>query len=476
MSWAEVQQGLPGALGANRPGSATPHVVISLPSMNIGDSLLEHYAARIPAMEHRYLLGVAMLARITTCEMVLVCSATPPPEVVDQHFDDLPVAVRADCRRRFHLVDVADASPRGLTAKLLDRPDLLAALRERVAGRPAFIEPWNVTDAEVRLAVALGVPVNGTSPDLWHLGAKSVGRRLFREAGVPIPEGAEDVRTLDDVVDGIREIRRRRPGCAGVVVKLDDSAAGDGNRVLRFDSAEDVGRLVGELPAAYLAELDRGGVVEELVAGEPFSSPSVQFDLLPDGTWWALSTHEQVLGGADGQVYLGCRFPAEDEYAARLGVLGSAAAAALADRGVLGRISVDFAVGREPGGAPRVCALEVNLRKGGTTHPYAALRNLVPGYYDVAEARWVVDSDGTHRFYEATDNLVDADWLGRDPGEVVRVVRGAGLAFDHGSGTGVVLHMLSCLAIDGRMGLTAVGASRAQAADLFATASAALRP
>jgi hypothetical protein len=45
-------------------------------------------------------------------------------------------------------------------------------------------------------------------------------------------------------------------------------------------------------------------------------------------------------------------------------------------------------------------------------------------------------------------------------------IAGAGLQFDHQSGTGVALHMLSCLAIDGRFGLTAIGRSPAHAMEL----------
>jgi len=49
-----------------------------------------------------------------------------------------------------------------------------------------------------------------------------------------------------------------------------------------------------------------------------------------------------------------------------------------------------------------------------------------------------------------------------------------GLHLDHETGTGVVLHMLSCLAVDGRFGLTAVGRDADHAAELFAGARAAV--
>ncbi len=102
-----------------------------------------------------------------------------------------------------------------------------------------------------------------------------------------------------------------------------------------------------------------------------------------------LATHEQMLGAPEGQVYVGCRFPASPDYAARLGRYGHAVGEALARRGALGRFSVDFMCAQAGNGSWDVFALEINLRKGGTTHPYAALRNLAPGHYDIDSGQWV---------------------------------------------------------------------------------------
>jgi hypothetical protein len=44
--------------------------------------------------------------------------------------------------------------------------------------------------------------------------------------------------------------------------------------------------------------------------------------------------------------------------------------------------------------------------------------------------------------------------------EVIDAVDAAGLGFDHRTGTGVVVHMLSGLGIDGRLGLTAFDTTR----------------
>jgi hypothetical protein len=209
----------------------------------------------------------------------------------------------------------------------------------------------------------------------------------------------------------------------------------------------------------------KGGIVEAMVAGDRFTSPSVQVDILPDGEVEVLATHEQLLGGEDGQVYMGARFPADPAYAPELAEHGSRVGEALARAGAVGRFALDFAA-VETGGRWEVVALEINLRKGGTTHPYACLRNLVPGRYDAGAGTWRADMGGT-RAYVASDNVVDPAWTGKPPAEVIAAVREAGLQFDPGTGVGVVLLMLSGLAIDGRFAAVAIGRDEAEAQRLF---------
>jgi hypothetical protein len=121
-----------------------------------------------------------------------------------------------------------------------------------------------------------------------------------------------------------------------------------------------------------------------------------------------------------------------------------------------------------------VHAIEVNLRKGGTTHPYSALRHLAPGRYD-AESGAYTDDSGRKKFYVASDNLVDETWTGIPESDVLTALDEAGLTFDRDSRTGVVPYMLSCLALDGRFGITAIGDSPGQAEDLHRGTIAAVR-
>jgi len=452
-SFAEIQGRLPIALAANRPDSATDHVVVALPSSSVGESLLSHYQDRIPVLEHRYLVAALMLGRLPQCELVFVASRDPGREVLDYYASLLPQDGRTILRERLHVVVVPDLSARSVAATLLDRRDLLNDIKQLIGNRPAVIEPWNVSDAEVNVALALGVPINGSSPDVWPVGFKSAGRRLFRQAGVPVPVGVEDLQSLADVAAGIERIRRSRPDLDAVILKLDDSGAGDGNVVIDVRSS-DVRETLARLPEWYITDLSAGGVVEERVSGLRFASPSAQIDVLPGGQVAVLATHEQVVG-PDGQVYTGCRFPAGPAYSAQIAEHALATGRVLADKGAIGRASVDFAATQDASGHWQVFALEVNLRKGGTTHPYAVLRNAVPGTYEIAEGCWRIPQGGS-RCYSATDNLMDPAWTGLPSKDAISAVKAAGLDFRPSAGTGVVLHMLSGLGIDGRLGLTAI--------------------
>jgi hypothetical protein len=476
-----LQAGLGNALAANRQGSTIDHVLIPLPSYSVSESLLSHYADRIPSLEHRYLNATLIAGRIEACEIVYISSKRPAPEVIDYYISLMPAHRRGVVRDRLRIIEVDDGTPRSVAARAAADPALVAELKAIIGDRPALIEPWNVTEQEIAFALALGVPINGTRPELRSLGFKSAGRRLFAESGVPVPVGREDVRTVDDVVDAILAIRAEHPDAPGVVIKHDDSGAGDGNVVIDLgplagasDPAAWLRTTIGSLPEWYLADLAAGGVVEERIAGSHFSSPSAQVDIDPSGGVVVLATHEQVLGGPGDQVYLGCRFPADPAYASELARHAAAIGRRLAAEGALGRFSVDFVAAREDDGPWRVYAIEVNLRKGGTTHPYAALRNLVPGRYDVDAGQWVAANDGSPRAYSSTDNLVDPAWLGLAPKAVIDAVAAAGLQFDGERGTGVVLHMLSGLAIDGRLGLTAIGRTREEANALHAATAAAV--
>lgn len=478
-AYDQVQSELPTAWRPEGSASPEPRVVIVMPSFSMGPALLSHYAHRIPALEQRDLYGVLLLSN-PSCRVVYLSVQRIPDYLVEYVVSLVPSLDLADVRRRLALITVDDASPRSLAAKLVDRPDLLARVHDFVGSDPAMIEPWNVTAAERDVAVALGIPLHGSHPRLLALGSKSGSRRVFARAGVPHPAGVEEVASRRDIVRALTTLRRTKPEMSAVVIKLDNSAAGDGNAVVDLtglpasgtwaESAALESRLV-TLPDWYVPAVEaEGAIVEELIQGEAYRSPSVQLTATPQGEVVVLSTHDQILGGQSRQVYEGCRFPAHEGYAGQIADDGLRIGQQLAAEGVVGRFGVDFATVLD-GSGWQSYALEINLRKGGTTHPFGTAQQLMHGVYD-ARAGTYRDDRGLARFYVSTDNLLDPRWMSMDPQEVIRRVDRAGLAWDPSRRTGVVLHMLGCLAIDGRFGLTAFGASRDEAEEFYAAVRA----
>ena len=177
-----------------------------------------------------------------------------------------------------------------------------------------------------------------------------------------------------------------------------------------------------------------------------------------------LATHEQRLGGPDQQVYLGCSCPAEADYAPLLARLTVATGNQLAERGARGRFAVDFVASSGDGGWA-VHGVEINLRKGGTTHTLGLTRLLTTSEYDAA-AGVLRTEDDQHVHYAATDNLVDEGWRSRTPADVHAALAEAGLGYDPTVASASCRTCSTAFRVDGRMGYTAIAGSAAEVAEL----------
>jgi hypothetical protein len=217
----------------------------------------------------------------------------------------------------------------------------------------------------------------------------------------------------------------------------------------------------------------RGGVVEERITGEEFRSPSVQLRVTPLGKLEVLSTHDQLLGGPSGQSYLGCVFPGDPAYAATITRDAVKVGERLAGEGVIGRFAMDFVAVRRPDGKWETYAIELNLRKGGTTHPFLTLQFLTDGTYDPEAAVFTAPS-GKQKFFVASDHVENPLYRTLTADDLFDLGARTGIHFDQLRETGVVFHMMSALGEHGRTGLTAVAESPEEAQTLYAEAVATL--
>ena len=287
-------------------------------------------------------------------------------------------------------------------------------------------------------------------------------------------------------------MRAAKPAVTTAIAKLNDGVAGRGNAVVNLRELPVAGRAEERVELArrveamefedsavtlpwYLSRFgEDGGIVEERVGGVEIRSPSVQLRVTPLGEVELLSTHDQLLGGPSGQTYLGCRFPADFGYARaitqRSGQGRRAARAGGRARPLRARLRRRARHGR--GWTPY--AIEVNLRKGGTTHPFLTLQFLTDGEYDPATALFIAPS-GREKHLVATDHLEDDRLRGVTLDDLFDVAVRHGLQFHQARQTGVVFHMMGGLAELGQVGLTAVGDSRDHADTLFRRAERVIR-
>ena len=419
-------------------------------------------------------------------ELTYITSLPVAQRTIDYYISLLPRRLRLSARKRLRLVSLGDGGPRPLSEKLLERPHVLEQIRRTLADpKLAYLMPYNSTTLERDIALELDIPLFGADPEHAWLGTKSGSRALFARAGVPHALGAEQIRTIQDAVEAICALRAAKPELAALIIKLDHAVSGEGNALLDLAGLPVPGargearlikqrleRLVPEVdgvsPAVYLRKLAaQGGVVEERITGREPRSPSVQLEITPAGAVTLLSTHDQILHGRSGQQFAGCRFPADRGYALVISALAQRVAERLADMGVIGRLAIDFLVTRGEDDRWQPFALEVNLRMGGTTHPYQTLARLTGGSYDPQTASFATRL-GHPRHYVATDHLeiTQLQVLGQ-AGLLARATR-EDIRFDHNRGRGVVFHMLSSVEPLATVGMTAIADAPERADDLYA--------
>lgn len=458
-------------LGRHGPADLETGTVVVVPSLSFAESELRKIMGAVHYEER--LLFMLLWLRRPNLRIVYVTSLPIDPAVIDYYLRFVPDA--RDARRRLQLVTLDDPGAAPLSEKLLRRPDAIEEIRARAGNlAEAYLLPFNVTAAERTLSESLRLPLYGSPPHLFWLGSKTGSRRTARQAGVSVLEGWEDLWDVESIEHAIELIRARSPHADAVVIKLNNGFSGQGNAIVELGGptsplaeAKTTFCAAEETWPSYVGKVgNEGAIVEELVRHEPMVSPSVQLRIAPGGTYEVVSTHDQILGGPEGQVYLGCRFPADPEYRLTIQSAAERVARVLASKGVMGSFGIDFLVAHGHGGN-HVYLSEINLRMGGTTHPFWMARLATEGTYDPVVGE-LIAPDGRPRRYVATDNLKEPSLVGRTPAEVIAAVDRAGVAFDPATGQGITLHLLGALARFGKMGATCIAETLEDAEKLSA--------
>src|SRR6266540_2957263 len=440
--------------------SQDPQTIVVVPSMSI-DAI--NSGAVMQAYEERFLF-LLLLLRQPRARLIYVTSQTILPSIIDYYLALLPGVIPSHARQRLFLISPLDLSVRPLTDKKLDRPRLMERIRSLIMDPDrAHLVPFNTTNREKELALQLGIPMYGADPKFFPLGTKSGCRAIFTEENVPHPLGVENLGSKKELIEAVAQMRARKPSMKQVLVKLNEGVSGEGNAVIDLtglppvagvaDPGREKAMLEERLRAmqfelarvtydSYMKKLkERKGVVEERILGEEIRSPSVQLRVTPLGVVELLSTHDQLLGGPSGQSYLGCVFPADPGYATLITREAAKIGRRLAKEGVIGRFALDFVVVRSKDGKWEPYAIEINLRKGGTTHPFLTLQFLTDGKYDPETAIFTAPG-GQQKFFVASDHVESPLYRTLTPDDLFDIVIRHNLHFNQTRQTGVVFHMM----------------------------------
>lgn len=464
------------------------HILV-VPSLSLDQQELQKIAG-VHYYEERLLFSLIRLRNPNT-RVVYVTSQPLHPSIVDYYLELLPGIPSSHARSRLELFSTYDASKKPLTQKLLERPRLIEKIRRSLNPDLAYMACFNSTELERQLSLKLGIPLLALNPDLLHWGTKSGSREIFAACGIPHPDGSELTWTQEDLAQAIAEVWERQPQLKRIVVKLDQGFSGEGNALMDLrrlgvapgtaSHRERVATIRSALPELrfqcptetwphfYQKVRELGAIAEAFVEGDIKRSPSVQGRITPFGEVEILSTHDQILGGPDGQIFLGCSFPADADYRLAIQEMGRRIGEQLAAKGALERYGVDFIAVRQPPGSPtpwELHAIEINLRKGGTTHPFMALKLLTEGHLNPEDGLFYTHQ-GQAKYYRASDNLQHPSYKGLLPSDLIDIIVSERLHFNCTNGTGAAFHLMGCLSEYGKLGLTSIGNTPQQADDIY---------
>ncbi|GFE70592.1 peptide ligase PGM1-related protein [Chroococcus sp. FPU101] len=463
--------------------------ILVIPSFSI-DQRVGQKVAGFLHYEERLLFSLIRLRNPKT-RLIYVTSQPLSQMSVDYYLQLLPGIPFSHARNRLLLLTTYDNSFRPLTEKILERPRLVERIRKALRPGKSYMVCFNSTNLEQELSLQLDVPLLASSPHLNYWGSKSGSREIFAECEIPFPDGSFLVDTVDQLILETAKLWERQPSLKRMVVKLNEGFSGEGNAVLDLrpitkeidistTTLEDKQYLIEkqleklsfqaaeetwETFSSRIPEL--GAIVEAFIEGEEKRSPSVQGYISPMGQVEILSTHDQILGGPDGQIYLGCKFPADDAYRLKLQEIGLKVGEALAKKGAMERYGVDFVAVQDPITlAWDLEAIEINLRKGGTTHPFMTLKLLTNGKYNY-ETGLFLSQQNEEKYYIASDNLYKPQYKGLLSDDLMDIITENQLHFDSSSKTGTVFHLMGALSEFGKVGLTCIGDSWEEAETIY---------
>eukprot|EP01059_Diplonema_ambulator_P028934 TRINITY_DN4796_c0_g1_i1.p1 TRINITY_DN4796_c0_g1~~TRINITY_DN4796_c0_g1_i1.p1 ORF type:complete len:608 (+),score=118.56 TRINITY_DN4796_c0_g1_i1:60-1826(+) len=422
------------------------------------------------------MLNVLFSLRYSETRVVFITSEPLDPDIIQYYKSLMPKVTDFD--RRLLLLNCLDSSRRSLSTKILERPRLIQRIKDFIRPVKAFLTCFTGSEGEEEIARQLGCKYVSAKEDIVRYGTKAGSREAFAECCIPHPQGVTESFSASELAEKIAALLKQDHKLRKMVVKLNEGFAGMGNALLDLTSistderqkipkAKLTGRVVtclekmefcakSETWLGYSQQIRRmGAIAEEYIECSPgrITSPSVQV-VVRDQRSEVISTHEQLL---EGQTYVGCITPCNAAYRAELMEYGSRLGEFLADKGMMDHFSIDFLAVQDELDPTKylLTALEINLRRGGTTHPQLTTRVLCNAELDPDEGV-LKNAIGERKVYVATDHMLSDSFKGLTPRDLLEIMKMNNLSFSHETQTGAVFHMIGCLSQYGQTGVTCI--------------------
>ena len=441
--------------------------IILIPSITFDRYILESY----PGPEYydeRFLYFLSYLRQPNT-KLIAVISegmqASYLDYVLEHSAKKLKISIDA-LKERFVHVSVPARKDYSLLENVLNNELVIDEIKNNISDpKNSYIEYFTTQKEEMDLSKKLGVPYYGLEEQALFLHNKSGSRRIFQEAEIRIPRGFDNVFSLKDIQEKVNQLFEM-PNVNECIAKMDDGGTGIGIVRIKREMAES---SYDEFCKSFVLPERRGledfekhfekagGVVEEFLSAKYVTSPSVQFEIKPDGEIVNLATHDQIMEGTE---YVGASFPASSGYREELIRKGYIVAEKMRDYGARGIQAIDFLATRnDPDEEWELWGMELNPRKGGTTPPYGWVQFFTDAVYN--EARGIFESPCGDVYYQVCrPDMANAKLKGVDVDILINKLRENNYDFNYETCDGLFVQLGSSIKPFGKYEIVAMGHSR----------------
>lgn len=450
------------------PDYSEDRTIVLIPNIVAGDYISTFYSG-LQYFEERYLYFLLYLSQPKT-KLVLVLTDTLDKDYYSyllQHTSFATGYSIKELQTRITLIRIPTTTYTNVVDEINNNDEYIERIKQH-CNENTYIEFWRVVEEAIEVANKLELPWYGLSKKAISANLKDGSKQIFAESGVKHAQGLNrTMYTKQELYQGVKDFMKI---CSAehFFIKINDSASGLGvikiNRSIGEHDFETFMQTI-DLPEGqdinhfFKCATDQGLIIEEFIAANHADSPSVQFEITPDGTIKNVASHDQII--INDVEFDGLYFPANEKYKENIIKMGFKVAKTLQNQGALGFVAIDMLVTD----TNDIYAIEINARKGGSNHTHYWAKLLTHATYN--EEKGMLECDKGDVVYRGTEQFLKEDFLKKiSISDFLSHISSKGLDYNHQTKRGVFIHLLSFLPLHGKFGCTIIGRDKADVQEL----------